>query len=103
MRIEEKIDEYLNESKQKGDIVKVVKYKGELQLKVKGMSQYIEVGDMIEFKDTENVRKKDFGPGASGFIRKINKSGTVTVEASTTKRENVKKVVTIDDIHWSME
>ncbi len=102
MKIEEKIDRYLNEA-EKGDIVRVVKTRDGLELKVKGMSATIGVGDLIQFHDTPNVERLGFEPGAGGDIVKINKNGTVMVKGNTHRSEGVKKTVKLEDIYWSLD
>lgn len=102
MNIDEKIEKYLTEVN-KGDIIKVVKTENGLELKVKGISSTIGVGDMVNFNDTSNVKKLDFEPGTSADILKINKNGTVQVMSNTSKRENVKKIVKIEDISFNKE
>jgi len=103
MDLVEKIDEYLNERVKQLDAVKVVREDGEYRIKFKGMGQTLGPHDGIQFKDTANVKKAGFEPETGGDIVKVNKNGTVTVEANTEKRENVKKTLTLDDIYYEIE
>lgn len=104
MKINKTIDKYLIESSKKGDIIKVVKVNGDLELKVKGMGPTIGVGDGIQFKNTPNVLKAGFEPDTGGDIIKIFNNGKVQIEGNSTNknnvtRENVKKILTINDIY----
>jgi len=102
----EKVDEYLNEEK-KGIIQKVIKDEdGDLALKVKGISAKkaaLTTGDGLVFNDTPNVKKLGFEPGAGCDIIKINKNGTIKVEGNTDKREDVRKIVKMEDVYWPMD
>lgn len=57
------------------------------ELKVKGLGPLIGIGDLVKFKDTENVRKKGLTPNTGGEIVKVNKSGSVVVKATTKRSE----------------
>ena len=82
MPIDNTVEKYLSEAVTRGQAEKIVKYKGELMIKVKGMKELLGVGEAFWMPD-----------GSGVDIKKINKNmKTVIVTDPVDKKQKSVKV-----------